>query len=103
MFDGVKILITPGMVELGDSQDECNRQFGIEAAAVCDYVILVGERQTKSIMEGLKSASYPDEKTFVAETLEHAFKAMEKLEAEKINSGGRQKIVLLENDLPDNY
>jgi len=105
MFDGVKIMITPGMIELGDAQDECNKQFGAEAAGVCDYVILVGEKQTKSVLEGLKSASYPDEKIFVAETLTSALDVIEKME--KIDSDGRQKgrqkIVLLENDLPDNY
>ncbi|MEG1186184.1 MAG: UDP-N-acetylmuramoyl-tripeptide--D-alanyl-D-alanine ligase, partial [Eubacterium sp.] len=50
-FDGVKILVTPGMVELGTKQDECNRIFGTQAAAVCNHVVLVGEKQTKSIYE----------------------------------------------------
>ena len=46
-FEGEKILVTPGMVELGDKQEEYNCEFGRNAAAVCDYVALVGERQTK--------------------------------------------------------
>ena len=98
MFDGVKIMVTPGMVELGIAQDECNRRFGIEAAGVCDFVVLVGERQTGSVLDGLKDASYPDAKIFVVETLKSALDAVE-----KIDSGCEQKIVLLENDLPDNY
>jgi len=105
MYDGVKIMITPGMVELGPAQDEANRHFGAKAAKVCDYVVLVGERQTRSVREGLKDASYPEEKIFVAETLEAAFDVVGKVE--KIDPDGgqkvRQKIVLLENDLPDNY
>ena len=48
-FEGFKILVTPGMIELGEKQDECNHTFGTQAASVCDYVVLVGERQTKSI------------------------------------------------------
>lgn len=98
MFDGVKIMVTPGMIELGEIQDEGNWLFGTEAAAVCDFVILVGKRQTESIFEGLKSVSFPEEKIKVVETLEQAFEAIDKIDA-----GGAQKVVLLENDLPDNY
>lgn len=98
MFDAVKILVTPGMVELGDREDQYNRQFGIDAAAVCDYVILVGARRTRSILGGLKSVGYPEEKIRVAENLDEAFK-----EINTIPAGGLPKVVLLENDLPDNY
>ena len=98
LFDGFKILATPGMVELGAAQDQYNHKFGVEAASVCDFVILAGARQTRSIWEGLKSAGYPEERIFVAESLAQIF---EKINA--LDSGGRQKVVLLENDLPDNY
>jgi UDP-N-acetylmuramoyl-tripeptide--D-alanyl-D-alanine ligase len=97
-FDGFKILVTPGMIELGSLQDTYNREFGMKAAGICDYVILVGAKQTGSILEGLRYGNYPGEKAFVAETIEEAFKKLE-----VINSRGLQKIVLLENDLPDNY
>ena len=40
MFEGEKILITPGMIELGDKQYDCNFEFGKQAAKVCDYIIL---------------------------------------------------------------
>lgn len=97
-FDGFKILVTPGMIELGEKQDECNRTFGTQAAAVCDCVVLVGERQTKSIREGLIEAGYEPNKLVVAPNLQEALKSVE-----NIKTGGLQKIVLLENDLPDNY
>jgi UDP-N-acetylmuramoyl-tripeptide--D-alanyl-D-alanine ligase len=98
LFDGFKILVTPGLVELGTAQDRYNRELGIKAAAVCDYVILVGAKQTGSILAGLKAGEYAAEKVFVAETIEEAFKNIE-----AVNSRGLQKVVLLENDLPDNY
>jgi UDP-N-acetylmuramoyl-tripeptide--D-alanyl-D-alanine ligase len=97
-FDGMKILLTPGMVELGEKQDELNKEFGANAAKVCDYVILVGERQAKPIYEGLKSMDYPDDKIFVANNLNEAIS-----HAYAINSKMQRKIILLENDLPDNY
>lgn len=97
-FDGVKILVTPGMVELGSKQAELNRIFGTQAAAVCDYVALVGEKQTEPIYQGLLDAGYPKEKIFVEHDLTSALKSVENL-----RTGGVQKIVLLENDLPDNF
>ncbi|MDR1108296.1 MAG: UDP-N-acetylmuramoyl-tripeptide--D-alanyl-D-alanine ligase [Spirochaetaceae bacterium] len=98
MFDGLKILVTPGMIELGDAEDQYNRQFGAAAAAVCDYVILVGARQTRSILAGLKSAAYPEEKIYIVQNPREAF---EKIDT--IPERGFPKVVLLENDLPDNY
>jgi UDP-N-acetylmuramoyl-tripeptide--D-alanyl-D-alanine ligase len=96
-FDGFKILVTPGMVELGEEQDRLNRKFGEMAASVCDFVILVGDSVTKSILAGLRGASYPDEKIFAAPGVAQAFEKVAALRA------GRQKVVLIENDLPDNY
>lgn len=97
-FEGIKIVITPGMVELGSKQYECNKIFGTQIAGICDYAILVGPKQTKPIQDGLTESGYPTEKTYVAENLNDALAYVEKL-----NTNGVQKIVLLENDLPDNY
>lgn len=98
LFDGCKILVTPGMVELGEKQDELNHAFGTYAARVCDYVMLVGKKQTQSIYEGLLLAGYPKDKIFVVDGLQEALS-----KAYGVNGEGREKIILLENDLPDNF
>lgn len=98
MTDGFKILVTPGMIELGDMEDELNREFGINAASVCDYIALVGKKQTQAIYDGLISAGYDTSKIYVAESLNDA---MAKVYA--LTTGEKRKIILLENDLPDNY
>ena len=97
MLSGEKILLTPGMIELGSKQEELNRQFGADAAKVCDRVILVGEKQTKPIYDGLLSAGFSEEKIFVAKDLNEA------LDFAYAVKSGKKKIILLENDLPDNY
>ena len=97
LFDGCKILVTPGMVELGERQDELNRALGVQAAAVCDFVALVGSRQTVSVRKGLMDAGFPQEKIFAAERLNQALAWVAGLNPEK------RKVILLENDLPDNY
>jgi len=92
------VLVTPGMVELGDRQAELNKAFGAYAAPVCDYVVLVGKKQTAPIYEGLLEAGYPRDRIYVADALGDAI-----TRAYGVNAGGREKIILLENDLPDNF
>ncbi|MCM1053961.1 MAG: UDP-N-acetylmuramoyl-tripeptide--D-alanyl-D-alanine ligase [Bacteroides sp.] len=98
LMEGFKILVTPGMVELGEREYELNKTFGAQAAAVCDYVIAVGEKQAKPITDGLREAGYSEEKTFVAADLNEAL-----AKCDMLKTGGSKKIILLENDLPDNY
>ena len=98
LFDAVKIIVTPGMIELGEKSDELNAELGARAAAVCDYVVAVGERQAKPIVKGAKDAGYPAEKIHVAKTFNDAMDFVRNIDA-----GGRKKVVLLENDLPDNF
>jgi len=97
-FDGMKILLTPGMVELGAKQAELNEEFGKNAAKVCDYVILVDKHQTEPIYKGLKNAGFSENKIYVASDFTDAI-----THAYGISANGRRKIILLENDLPDNY
>lgn len=97
MFDGVRILITPGMVELGAKEDEYNYKFGTYAAGCCDYILLVGERNTASIQEGVFSQGFSKEKCRVFPDFTQAISY-----AYTIQEQGH-KYILLENDLPDNY
>ncbi|WP_313756992.1 UDP-N-acetylmuramoyl-tripeptide--D-alanyl-D-alanine ligase [Tissierella sp.] len=47
--EGRKIIVTPGMVELGSMEEEANKELGISIGKVCDYVILIGEKRTEPI------------------------------------------------------
>ncbi len=96
-FDAKKILITPGMIELGSVQHEENRRFGAEAARVCDKVFLVGNAVTASIREGLESENYPSDSIVSSAAFTDAFSAARALYP------GEKKVILIENDLPDNY
>ncbi|MBQ4066861.1 MAG: UDP-N-acetylmuramoyl-tripeptide--D-alanyl-D-alanine ligase [Clostridia bacterium] len=96
-FEEYKILVTPGMVELGAKEEELNAAFGAQAAAVCDFVVLVGERRAAPIKRGLLEAGYPEEKIYVASSIGDGMNKVYSLKTDK------KKVVLLENDLPDNY
>ncbi|MDD2361469.1 MAG: UDP-N-acetylmuramoyl-tripeptide--D-alanyl-D-alanine ligase [Oscillospiraceae bacterium] len=96
-FEGQRVLVTPGMVELGDRQDALNKELGSYAASRCDYAVLVGEKQAPPLSDGLLSAGFNKERIYVAKTLNDALDIIKKLPDEG------QRTVLLENDLPDNF
>ena len=98
-FDAQRVLVTPGMVELGDRQEALNRELGEYAASRCDYAVLVGIKQAPPLKEGLLAGGFPEEKIFVAETLQQGLAHLQGLSPDP----GRPRIVLLENDLPDNF
>ena len=97
LMDGVKIIVTPGMIELGKEQYNLNYKFGEYISKVCDYVILVGEKQTKPIYDALIKSNYDKKKIFVLNDVRDAFPLMHRLSGKEDKS----TYVLLENDLPD--
>lgn len=96
-FDGQKIIITPGMIELGEKQDQLNRAFARQMTEVCDKIFLVGEKQTKPIYDEITKTSFNKENLLVFERVEDAINTAKILNTEKRN------IILIENDLPDNF
>ena len=91
-----RLLVTPGMVELGDRQDDANQEFGRQAGRVCDLVVLVGPEQTEPIRLGLLEAGLDGDRIVVASDIEHATSELARL----VRAGD---VVLFENDLPDTY
>lgn len=93
MMNGIKIIVTPGMIELGNMENEENKNFGKYMSKIVDYVILIGKKMTKTIYEGLIEENYRKENIFILNDIQDAFKI--------INGIIGKKYVLLENDLPD--
>jgi UDP-N-acetylmuramoyl-tripeptide--D-alanyl-D-alanine ligase len=93
---GRRILVTPGMVELGALEGQMNEELGAKAAEVCDYVVLVGVERTKPIVRGLQCNNFPPEKIRVVRDLKGATIVL----ASIVTAGDT---VLFENDLPDLY
>lgn len=97
-FEGkTRVLVTPGMIELGTKEYELNKQAGRYAATGCDYIILVGKKQTQPLLEGVREETAFDQSHVQqVDTLQDAWKIIPTLPGEEL-------VVLLENDLPDNY
>lgn len=97
MMPGIKVVVTPGMIELGDREDEYNKIFGEQIAEVADYAVLIGEKHTKPIKEGLITKGFDKEKIVVFNDVRDAYPFVSSLVSKK------DVYALFENDLPDTY
>lgn len=93
---GRRLLITPGMVELGTMQEAENRKLGEAAATQATDIILVGAKQTEPVKAGLLSAGFPTDHLQVVDTLAESIHWYQT----NLKSGDT---VLFLNDLPDTY
>ncbi len=91
-----RLLVTPGMVELGELEAELNRRFGEQAGTVCDIAILVGPARTEPIAAGLAAAGMDPAGVHVVRDIAEATELLGRL----TRAGD---VVLFENDLPDTY
>lgn len=94
--EGKRIIITPGMIELGDRQVEANREFGRHIAANADIAIIVGHYNRDAILQGMADGKMAEEKVFAVDSFAQA-----QQELHRIARPG--DIVLYENDLPDTF
>ena len=91
-----RVLVTPGMVELGELEEQENRRLGELAAQACDRVVLIGGSRAKAIRQGLLDAGFSEDGIVLAPDAATAHKTV----AETTRKGD---VILFENDLPDVY
>ena len=97
MMPGMKIVVTPGMIELGAKEDEYNEQFGEQIASSADLVILIGEKKTVPIKKGLLKKGFDKEKIIVFNDVREAYPFI-------MNQANEKEVyALFENDLPDTF
>ena len=97
MMDGIKVVVTPGMIELGEKEDEYNKIFGTQIADVADYAVLIGESKTKPIYDGLIEKGFDKDKIVIFNDVRDAYPFISSL------TGKEEVYALFENDLPDTY
>ena len=95
-FKGKKIVITPGLVELGKEQFNSNFEFGRDMAKICDYVIIDSSINYDAISSGLEFGGFDESKIMQAVSLNQAVDILSTIAEDG-------DVVLFENDLPDNY
>ena len=93
---GKKVLVTPGIVELGKESSSVHQILGKKAAEVFDEIILVGEsNRTRSLQVGIGRCKKKTKMWFL-EDFANYWATVEKL-------GKKYDWIVLENDLPENY
>ena len=95
-FNGRKIVLTPGLVELGKRENVANYEFGKTLSSHADKVVVIGRHNAEMLIKGLLDGGMKKEDVSFAKTLN---KGNELLNA-MLKEGD---VVLFENDLPDNY
>lgn len=88
-----RIVITPGIVELGELQHQANEELGRTAAEVADLLIVVARLNRAAIVAGARGGKA---QVVTVGSLDEATKELAKV----VGSGD---VVLFENDLPDQY
>lgn len=90
---GRRVVVTPGMVELGSLQHEANRDFAEMASRIADWLIIVGKTNRRALVQG---SSKGDASVTVVSSRQEAVAWV------RANLGPGDA-VLYENDLPDHY
>ncbi|MCM1255619.1 MAG: UDP-N-acetylmuramoyl-tripeptide--D-alanyl-D-alanine ligase [Duncaniella sp.] len=96
MTPGKRIVVTPGMIELGERQAELNEAFGRKIATCADEAIIVGEYNREAIVSGIESVT--PRSAHVHQVT--SFNEAQSLLATMLRPGDT---VLYENDLPDTF
>ncbi len=97
MGPGKRIVITPGMIELGQEQFALNKALGGTIARNADVAIIVGEYNREPLVEGISEAGVmPENAVHTVATFTEA----QQMLAGIVAAGDT---VLYENDLPDTF
>jgi UDP-N-acetylmuramoyl-tripeptide--D-alanyl-D-alanine ligase len=94
---GKRVVVTPGMVELGHRQRDENRRFGEAIGRSATHALVVGWTNRRALVEGLtKGGPSVGPHVLLVETREQAVGWVRQ-------HTGPGDVVLYENDLPDHY
>ncbi len=89
-----KIIVTPGLIGLGEKEDEYNNILGTHIATNTDIAILVGVERTSKIYAGIMESNFNKDNLYLVNSLSEAQGILKKI----LKAGD---VVLFENDLPD--
>ena len=93
---GRKIVVTPGFVEMGESQYRNNKELGVNIAAAADIAIVVNRVNREAIVAGLSEAGFATERIIQTDSFAEASAYL----ATTMRAGD---VILYENDLPDSF
>ncbi len=93
---GRKILMTPGMIEMGSLHDKLHEELGKKAAQVVDIALIIVPDRMQAFIKSFRANNFSGSKIIEMSSRAEAFSWLEK----NLSSGDT---LLIENDLLDNY
>lgn len=97
---GRAIVVTPGMIELGERQEELNLAFGTQIGRKADIALVIGQYNHDAIVQGIEETK-DTENGKGTEIL--AFDTFAQAQQYIVMHAGQGDVVLYENDLPDTF
>ena len=95
-FEGRKIVLTPGLIELGTEENIANFKFGVELSKTADKVIIIGAHNAEMLISGLLEGGFDRKNIIFAKNLTKGNAKLNEIMKEG-------DVILFENDLPDTY
>ncbi len=93
---GRRIIVTPGMIELGSEQERLNRELGVHIGRNADVAIIVGAYNRNALVDGILSTDFDKKKLQNVDSFADSQVFLSKY----LKPGDT---VLYENDLPDSF
>lgn len=91
---GRKLILTPGLVELGEKSEEIHKKIGELYSVKADYALLINTKATNWIKDGLEKNNFHNYKFYNSTAEAHN-------DLKNILKPG--DTIIFQNDLPDNY
>jgi UDP-N-acetylmuramoyl-tripeptide--D-alanyl-D-alanine ligase len=91
-----RLVVTPGIVELGELMQSENQKLGVAIADAATDVALIGKDRTAPIYDGLVAKNFSQENI-------HIFESFKDAQNWYLQTFGQDAVILILNDLPDNY
>ena len=93
---GKRIIVTPGMIELGDEQENLNRELGRHIGESVDVAVIVGAYNRNALVDGIRSTDFDEKNLHIVDSFADSQTLLSKILA-------AGDTVLYENDLPDSF
>ena len=93
---GKRIIVTPGMIELGSEQERLNRELGEHIGRNLDVAVIVGAYNRNALVDGIRATDFDEKNLHIVDSFADSQVLLSKI----LKPGDT---VLYENDLPDSF
>ena len=83
MMPGIKVVVTKEINEIYGNIKEFNHMLGNRIADISDYIILVDEKKSRLVFEGIQESGYDKEKLFIVNDISDAYNLLQSLKSKK--------------------